>query len=58
MKQRHTKSSLKNEYTALRSRKLLYICYIYSDIEVGLCLKALVTHLALGHVARARVILM
>jgi hypothetical protein len=36
---------------------LLYICYTYSDIEVGLCFKALVTHLALGHVARARVIL-
>ena len=38
--------------------KMLYICYTYSDIEVGLCLKALVTYLALGHVARARVILM
>ena len=38
--------------------KMLYICYTYSDIEVGLCLKALVTHLALGHVTRARVILM
>ena len=36
----------------------LYICYRYSDIEVGLCFKVLVTHLALGHVARARVILM
>ncbi len=36
---------------------LLYICYTYADIEVGLCFKALVTHLALGHVARARVIL-
>jgi hypothetical protein len=36
---------------------VLYICYTYSDIEVGLCLKALVTHLALGHVARTRVIL-
>ena len=34
---------------------MLYICYTYSDIEVGLCLKALVTHLAIGHVARARV---
>ena len=37
---------------------LLYICYTYSDIEVGLCLKALVTHLALGYVARACVILL
>ena len=37
---------------------LLYICYTYSDIEVGLCLKALVTYLTLGHIARARVILM
>ena len=37
---------------------MLYICYTYSDIEVGLCFKALVTRLALGHVARARVILM
>ena len=36
---------------------LLYICYTYSDIEVNLCLKALVTHLAIRHVARARVIL-
>jgi hypothetical protein len=36
---------------------VLYICYTYSDIEVGLCGKAFVTHLALGHVARARVIL-
>ena len=38
--------------------KVLYICYTYSDIEVGLCFNVLVTHLALGHVARARVILM
>ena len=37
---------------------MLYICYTYSDIEVGLCLKALVIYLTLGHVARARVILM
>ena len=37
--------------------EVLYICYTYSDIEVDLCLKALVTHLALGHVACARVIL-
>ena len=40
------------------SSQLLYICYTYSDIEVGLCFKALVSHLALEHVARARVILM
>ena len=37
--------------------ELLYICYTYSDIEVSLCLKALVTHLAIGHVAHASVIL-
>ena len=37
---------------------MLYICYIYSDIEVNLCLKTLVTHLALGLVARVCVILM
>ena len=36
---------------------LLYIYYTYSDIKVGSCLKALVTHLAIGHVARAHVIL-
>ena len=40
------------------SAGLLYICYTYSDTEVSLCLKALVTHLTLGHVVRARVILM
>ena len=37
---------------------MLYICYTYNDIKVGLCFKALVTHLALGHVTGARVILM
>jgi hypothetical protein len=36
---------------------MLYICYTYSDIKMGLCLKALVTHLAIGHVACACVIL-
>ena len=40
-----------------KQQKLLYICYKYSDIEVGLCLKTLVTHLTIGHVANARVIL-
>jgi hypothetical protein len=37
---------------------MLYICYTYSDIKVGLCLKTLVTHLAIEHVARACVILL
>ena len=39
------------------SRRLLNICYTYGDIEVSLCLKALVTHLAIGYVTLARVIL-
>ena len=36
---------------------LLYICYTYSHIKVGLCLKTLVTHLALVHVTHTCVIL-
>ena len=36
---------------------MLCICYTYSDIEVSLYLKALVTYLAIRHVARVHVIL-
>ncbi len=36
----------------LKVHVMLYIYYTYSDIEVNLCLKVLVTHLTLGHMAR------